>query len=132
MFNSAAQAWNHTFYWEGLSPRGGGEPAGKLADAVKASFGSVVQFVDAFTQVALATFGSGWAWLVQRQGGDLAVIGTSNAANPLVGVDRPLLTCDVWEHAYYIDYRNARASCIQAFWSIVDWRVVSSRRASMG
>jgi Fe-Mn family superoxide dismutase len=132
VFNNAAQAWNHKFYWEGLSPRGGGEPTGRLADAIKASFGGVAQFVDAFASVALGTFGSGWAWLVQREGGALAVISTSNADTPLVGSDRPLLTCDVWEHAYYIDYRNARATYVQAFWSVVDWRVVMSRMAPAG
>lgn len=132
VFNNAAQAWNHTFYWEGLSPQGGGEPTGRLSDAVKASFGSTVQLVDAFTRVALGTFGSGWAWLIQRDTGELAVVGTSNAATPLVGSDRLLLTCDVWEHAYYIDYRNARATYLQAFWSVVDWRVVASRMAASG
>jgi Fe-Mn family superoxide dismutase len=132
VFNNAAQVWNHTFYWEGLSPGGGGEPVGLLAKAVNASFGSFVQFVDEFTRVALGTFGSGWTWLVQRQGGELAVISTSNADTPLVGGDRPLLTCDVWEHAYYIDYRNARAAYVQAFGRVVDWRRVASRMASGG
>ena len=127
VFNNAAQVWNHTFYWDGLSPQGGGEPVGPLANAIEASFGGVGKFVDAFTQVALATFGSGWAWLVQREDGGLAVVSTSNAATPLTSHDRPLLTCDVWEHAYYIDYRNARPTYVAAFWKLVDWGVVASR-----
>jgi Fe-Mn family superoxide dismutase len=127
VFNNAAQAWNHAFYFEALTPPAGGQPDGRLLDAIKASFGGVEQLVEAFTGIALATFGSGWAWLVQRDTSELAVISTSNAATPIVGGDRPLLTCDVWEHAYYIDYRNARASYVEAFWKVVDWRVVASR-----
>jgi Fe-Mn family superoxide dismutase len=132
VFNNAAQVWNHTFYWDGLSPRGGGEPVGRLQDEIKASFGSFDKFVDAFTKVALGTFGSGWAWLVQSNDGGLAVVSTSNAATPLTSSNRPLLTCDVWEHAYYIDYRNARASYVEAFWKLVDWQVVASRLAVTG
>src|SRR3546814_2441922 len=108
MFNNAAQVWNHRFYWNCLSPNGGGEPSGKLADAINKAFGSFAQFKEQFTQTALTTFGSGWAWLVQRPDGSLALLSTSNAATPVTGPDQPLLTCDVWEHAYYIDYRNAR------------------------
>jgi Fe-Mn family superoxide dismutase len=129
VFNNAAQVWNHTFYWEGLSPRGGGEPKGRLADQIKASFGSFAHFVDEFTKTAVGTFGSGWAWLVQKEGGGLALVSTSNAATPLTGKDRPLLTCDVWEHAYYIDYRNARPSYVEAFWKLVDWEAVTARAA---
>ncbi|PIQ36859.1 MAG: superoxide dismutase [Fe], partial [Lysobacterales bacterium CG17_big_fil_post_rev_8_21_14_2_50_64_11] len=108
MFNNAAQVWNHSFYWNCLSPDGGGEPSGKLADAINKAFGSFDQFKEQFTQTAVTTFGSGWAWLVQRADGNLALVSTSNAATPLTGPDHALLTCDVWEHAYYIDYRNAR------------------------
>jgi Fe-Mn family superoxide dismutase len=127
VFNNAAQVWNHTFYWNGLSPKGGGEPTGRLADAIKASFGSFGQFVETFTKTAIGTFGSGWAWLVQRPDGTLAVVSTSNAATPLTTSDNPLLTCDVWEHAYYVDYRNARPAYVEAFWKLVDWNAVSSR-----
>ncbi|MBS0212968.1 MAG: superoxide dismutase [Fe] [Proteobacteria bacterium] len=121
MFNNAAQVWNHTFYWNSLSPNGGGEPKGKLADAIVKAFGSIAAFKEEFTKVATGTFGSGWAWLVQRADGSLAIVSTSNAATPLTGSDKPLLTCDVWEHAYYIDYRNARAKYIEAFWNLVNW-----------
>jgi Fe-Mn family superoxide dismutase len=127
MFNNAAQVWNHTFYWDGLSPKGGGEPTGRLAAAIKSSFGGFSQFVEAFTKTSVGTFGSGWGWLVQRPDGALAVVSTSNAATPLTGSDHPLLTCDVWEHAYYIDYRNARPAYVDAFWKLVDWNAVSAR-----
>ncbi|HEY2346444.1 MAG TPA: Fe-Mn family superoxide dismutase [Xanthomonadaceae bacterium] len=121
MFNNAAQIWNHTFYWNSLSPNGGGEPKGKLADAIVKAFGSFAAFKEEFTKVAIGTFGSGWAWLVQRGDGSLAIVSTSNAATPITGTDKPLLTCDVWEHAYYIDYRNARAKYVEAFWNLVNW-----------
>jgi Fe-Mn family superoxide dismutase len=127
MFNNAAQIWNHTFYWHSLSPKGGGEPKGRLADSIKSSFGSFGQFVDTFTKTAVGTFGSGWAWLVQRPDGTLGAVSTSNAATPLTGTDRPLLTCDVWEHAYYIDYRNARPKYVEAFWKLVNWEFVASQ-----
>jgi Fe-Mn family superoxide dismutase len=127
MFNNAAQVWNHTFYWNCLSPNGGGEPKGKLGDAINAAFGSFQAFKDQFTQTALTTFGSGWAWLVQRPGGSLALVSTSNAATPLTGSDTALLTCDVWEHAYYVDYRNARAKYVEAFWNLVNWDFVASQ-----
>ncbi len=129
MFNNAAQVWNHTFYWNCLKPNGGGEPTGKLADAINAAFGSFQQFKDQFTQTALTTFGSGWAWLVQRADGSLGLVSTSNAATPLTGTDRALLTCDVWEHAYYVDYRNARAKYVEAFWNLVNWEFVSAQMA---
>jgi len=129
MFNNAAQVWNHTFYWNCLSPTGGGEPTGKLADAIKAAFGSFQQFKDQFTQTCLTTFGSGWGWLVQRPDGMLALVSTSNAATPFTGNDRALLTCDVWEHAYYIDYRNARAKYVESFWNLVNWEHVASQMA---
>ena len=127
VFNNAAQVWNHTFYWNGLSPKGGGEPSGRLADGIKAAFGSFGQFVETFTKTAIGTFGSGWAWLVQRPDGTLAIVSTSNAATPLTTTDTPLLTCDVWEHAYYVDYRNARPAYVEAFWKLVDWSAVASR-----
>ncbi|MCZ8063888.1 superoxide dismutase [Silanimonas sp.] len=127
MFNNAAQVWNHTFYWNCLKPAGGGEPKGKLAEAINAAFGSFAAFKEQFTQTALTTFGSGWAWLVQRPDGTLALVSTSNAATPLTGNDTALLTCDVWEHAYYVDYRNARAKYVEAFWNLVNWDFVASQ-----
>ena len=127
MFNNAAQVWNHTFYWNCLKPAGGGEPKGKLAEAINAAFGSFSAFKEQFTQTALTTFGSGWAWLVQRPDGTLALVSTSNAATPLTGNDTALLTCDVWEHAYYVDYRNARAKYVEAFWNLVNWDFVASQ-----
>jgi len=127
MFNNAAQIWNHTFYWNSLAPKGGGEPSGKLADAIKKAFGGFAQFKDDFSKLAAGTFGSGWAWLVQRADGSLGIVSTSNAATPITGADRPLLTCDVWEHAYYIDYRNARAKYIEAFWNLANWDFAASQ-----
>lgn len=127
MFNNAAQVWNHTFYWNSLKPGGGGEPKGRLAEAINAAFGSFAAFKEQFTQTALTTFGSGWAWLVQRPDGTLALVSTSNAATPLTGSDTALLTCDVWEHAYYVDYRNARAKYVEAFWNLVNWDFVASQ-----
>lgn len=125
MFNNAAQVWNHSFYWNCLAPGGGGKPKGKLAEAINAAFGSFAAFKEQFTQTALTTFGSGWAWLVQRPDGSLALVSTSNAATPLTGSDTALLTCDVWEHAYYVDYRNARAKYVEAFWNLVNWDFVA-------
>lgn len=121
IFNNAAQVWNHTFYWNSLSPNGGGEPTGALADAINASFGSFANFKEEFTKCAVTTFGSGWAWLVKKADGSLALVSTSNAGCPLTDGHKPLLTCDVWEHAYYIDFRNARPAYLQAFWSLVNW-----------
>lgn len=129
LFNNAAQVWNHTFYWNCLKPNGGGEPIGKLGDAIAKSFGSFAAFKEQFTQTAITTFGSGWAWLVQKPDGSLALVSTSNAACPLTGPDRALLTCDVWEHAYYVDYRNARAKYVEAFWALVNWDFVQSNMA---
>ena len=126
MFNNAAQVWNHTFYWNCLSPNGGGEPSGKLADAINAAFGDFAKFKEQFSDTAVKTFGSGWGWLVQRTDGSLALASTPNAATPLTGDDTPLLTCDVWEHAYYIDYRNARPKYVEAFWNLVNWDFVAS------
>ena len=121
IFNNAAQIWNHTFYWNSLSPNGGGEPTGAIADAINASFGNFEEFKQKFTQTAVTTFGSGWAWLVKKPDGSLALESTSNAATPLTGDSTPLITCDVWEHAYYIDYRNARPTYLEAFWALVNW-----------
>jgi Fe-Mn family superoxide dismutase len=129
MFNNAAQIWNHTFYWNSLSPKGGGEPSGKLADAIKKAFGGFAQFKEEFSKTAIGTFGSGWGWLVQRADGSLGLVSTSNAATPITGSDRPLLTCDVWEHAYYIDYRNARPKYVEAFWNLVNWEFAASQMA---
>ncbi|MCC7096511.1 MAG: superoxide dismutase [Fe] [Thermomonas sp.] len=127
MFNNAAQVWNHSFYWNCLSPTGGGEPAGTLRDAIDAAFGSFAKFKEEFTKTAVGTFGSGWAWLVQRPDGALALVSTPNAATPLTGEDTPLLTCDVWEHAYYIDYRNARPKYLEAFWNLVNWEFAAAQ-----
>ena len=129
VFNNAAQTWNHTFYWNSMKPNGGGEPTGKLADAITKAFGSFAAFKEQFTATAIGTFGSGWAWLVQRPDGSLALVSTPNAATPLTGTDTALLTCDVWEHAYYIDYRNARAKYVEAFWNLVNWDFVADRLA---
>lgn len=126
IFNNAAQVWNHTFYWNGLKPNSNGRPDGLMADAINAKWGSFEEFKKAFTQCALDTFGSGWAWLVKRKDGSLDLVSTSNAATPLAGDAKPLLTCDVWEHAYYIDYRNARAEYIEKFWNIVNWSFVET------
>lgn len=125
IFNNAAQVWNHTFYWHCLSPKGGGAPTGALAEAINLSFGSLAAFKEKFAATAVGTFGSGWAWLVKNPDGTLAIESTSNAANPMTTGKKPLLTCDVWEHAYYIDYRNARATYVEAFWKIVNWAFVA-------
>jgi len=127
LFNNAAQVWNHTFYWNCLKPNGGGAPTGKLAEAIDDAFGSFDAFKAEFSKTAIGTFGSGWAWLVQRADGSLALVSTSNAATPLTGTDKPLLTCDVWEHAYYVDYRNARPKYVEAFWNLVNWDFVSAQ-----
>lgn len=129
IFNNAAQVWNHTFYWEGLKPGGGGEPSGALAEAIKKNFGSFSEFRQKFSEAAVGCFGSGWAWLVKKTDGSLAIEKTSNAANPMTSGMKPLLTCDVWEHAYYIDYRNARASYVEHFWSLVNWDFVAKNLA---
>lgn len=127
IFNNAAQVWNHTFYWHCLSPKGGDEPTGKLADAINKTFGSFAAFKEQFTQAAISTFGSGWAWLVADAQGQLKITSTSNAATPMTQGLNALLTCDVWEHAYYIDYRNARPNYVTAFWNLVNWEFVSEQ-----
>ena len=129
MFNNAAQVWNHSFYWNCLSPNGGGEPTGALADAINAAFGSFAEFKEKFSTSAATNFGSGWTWLVKNADGSVALVNTSNAATPLTGDQKPLLTCDVWEHAYYIDYRNARPKYVEAFWNLVNWEFVAANFA---
>ena len=127
IFNNAAQVWNHTFYWHCLDPQGGGEPKGSLADAIVAKWGSLAAFREAFTKTAVSTFGSGWAWLVKDTHGMLDLLSTSNAGTPMTEGKQALLTCDVWEHAYYIDYRNARPKYVEAFWKLVNWKFVTQQ-----
>lgn len=129
VFNNAAQVWNHTFYWHCLSPQGGGEPQGKLAAAINQAFGSFTAFREQFSDAAVKNFGAGWTWLVKKPDGSLAIVNTSNAATPLTGEDKPLLTVDVWEHAYYIDYRNARPAYLENFWALVNWTFVEENLA---
>ncbi|NLF44446.1 MAG: superoxide dismutase [Fe] [Syntrophomonadaceae bacterium] len=126
IFNNAAQVFNHTFYWNCLAPQAGGEPTGKLAEAINEAFGSFAQFKEKFSATAVGTFGSGWAWLVKNAAGKLEIISTSNAGTPMTEGKTALLTCDVWEHAYYIDYRNARAGYVDKFWDLVNWDFVAS------
>ncbi|HEX7387116.1 MAG TPA: Fe-Mn family superoxide dismutase [Castellaniella sp.] len=121
VFNNAAQVWNHTFYWNSLSPNGGGEPSGALRKALEAKWGGVDAFKAEFSKQAGANFGSGWTWLVKKSDGSLAIVNTSNAGTVVNTNDKALLTCDVWEHAYYIDYRNARPSYLEHFWHLVNW-----------
>ncbi|KGE51868.1 Fe-Mn family superoxide dismutase [Xanthomonas axonopodis pv. vasculorum] len=127
LFHLAAQVWNHNFYWQCLRPRAGGEPLGRLGDGIANSFGDFVHFKQEFTRVGLTSFGSGWVWLVQRPDGALAVVATPNASTPLTGPDIPLLACDIWEHAYYLDYQQDRARYLEAFWKLVNWDFVASR-----
>ncbi|MEZ5738783.1 MAG: superoxide dismutase [Fe] [Burkholderiaceae bacterium] len=126
IFNNAAQVWNHTFYWNSLSPKGGGEPSGKLADGINKAWGSVAAFQEAFNKSAAGNFGSGWTWLVQKSDGSLAIVNTSNAGTPLTTGDTALLTCDVWEHAYYIDHRNSRPNYLAGFWKLANWSFAAS------
>jgi Fe-Mn family superoxide dismutase len=121
VFNNAAQVWNHTFFWNCLSPKGGGKPAGALAAAIDKKWSSFDAFKDAFSKSAVGNFGSGWTWLVKKGDGSVDIVNTSNAATPLTGADTPVLTLDVWEHAYYIDYRNRRPDFVAAFWNLVHW-----------
>ena len=130
IFNNAAQVWNHTFYWHCLAPNAGGEPTGALAQAINAKWGSFEEFKKAFNQVAISTFGSGWAWLVKPPQGELDLVSTSNAATPLASDKTALLTCDVWEHAYYIDYRNSRPNYMDNFWKLVNWNFVAQNFAA--
>lgn len=125
IFNNAAQVWNHTFYWNCMSPKGGKAPDGELASAIDKTFGSFDKFKEQFTKTAVSTFGSGWAWLVKNGNGSLEVVSTSNAQTPMTAKQKALLTCDVWEHAYYIDYRNARPKYVEKFWELVNWEFVA-------
>jgi len=127
IFNNAAQVWNHTFYWNCMRPQGGGQPTGELLEAIHQAFGSFEAFKEAFSKCAVTTFGSGWAWLVKKADGSLALVSTSNAACPLTEGHTPLLTCDVWEHAYYIDYRNLRPKYVEEFWHLVNWDFVDQQ-----
>ncbi|MES2740960.1 MAG: superoxide dismutase [Fe] [Pseudomonadota bacterium] len=129
VFNNAAQVWNHTFYWHCMKPNGGGAPSGATADAINAKWGSFDKFKEEFTKSSLANFGSGWTWLVKKADGSVDIVNTSNAGTPLTTGDKPLLTCDVWEHAYYIDYRNARAKYVETFWGLVNWDFVAQNFA---
>ncbi|RMH32826.1 MAG: superoxide dismutase [Nitrospirae bacterium] len=128
IFNNAAQVWNHTFYWNSLSPSGGDKPAKRVLDALVRDFGSFEAFKEAFSKAAVSLFGSGWVWLVQ-DGNRLDIVSTQNAGNPLTDGKKPLLTCDVWEHAYYIDYRNERARYVENFWKMANWAWVERHLA---
>jgi Fe-Mn family superoxide dismutase len=121
LFNNAGQHFNHCFYWNCMKPRGGGDPGGKLADAIRKAFGDIAAFKKKFSDAATTHFGSGWAWLVQKADGSLEVFATHDGDNPVAHGSKPLMTCDVWEHAYYIDYRNARARYVEAWWNLVNW-----------
>ncbi len=127
IFNNGAQVWNHTFYWNCLSPNGGGEPTGSLLDAIVRDFGSFEEFKKQFTTAAATLFGSGWAWLCTDDNGKLSIVQESNAGNPMRRDLEPLLTCDVWEHSYYLDKQNRRPDYIADFWKLVDWEAVSER-----
>ena len=127
LFNNAAQVWNHTFYWNNLKPAGGGEPTGALADAINKTFGSFAAFKEKFSASAVGNFGSGWTWLVRNKDGTIEITNTSNAGCPLTEGKKPLLTVDVWEHAYYVDFRNLRAKYVETFWNYVNWDFVASQ-----
>jgi Fe-Mn family superoxide dismutase len=127
IFNNGAQVWNHTFYWNCMKPKGGGEPGGALNDAILKNFGSFGEFKEKFSNAAATLFGSGWAWLVKKQDGTLEITQESNAGNPLRTGAVPLLTCDVWEHAYYLDKQNMRPNYVADFWQLVDWDAVAGR-----
>jgi superoxide dismutase, Fe-Mn family len=129
IFNNAAQIWNHTFYWNSLAPATGGKPAGALAAAIDAKYGSFDAFKEAFNKSALGNFGSGWTWLVKKADGTVDIVNTTNAATPLTTTDTPLLTCDVWEHAYYIDYRNSRANYLGGWWALANWEFAAKNFA---
>ena len=131
VYNNAAQVWNHTFFWSCMKPAGGGEPTGALADAINKAFGSFAEFKDAFTKSAIGNFGSSWTWLVKKADGSLAIVNTSNAGCPLTEAGTtPLLTVDLWEHAYYIDFRNLRPKYMETFWTLVNWEFVAKNLAA--
>jgi len=127
VFNNGAQVGNHTFYWHCMKPRGGGEPTGALAEVIQKNFGSFGDFKEKFSSAAATLFGSGWTWLIKKDNGSLEIVQESNAGNPLKNGATPLLTCDVWEHAYYLDKQNARPEYIADFWKLVDWNAVAGR-----
>ncbi len=127
IFNNGAQVWNHTFFFNSLAPDAGGEPSGTLADAIKKDFGSFAEFKEKFSKAAVTLFGSGWAWLVKNGEGKLEIVQEPNAGNPLRKGLTPVLTCDVWEHAYYLDYQNRRPDFVESFWKLVDWKTVGAR-----
>lgn len=129
IFNNAAQVWNHTFYWNCMTPNSTGMPSGPLAVAIDAQYGSLDNFKEEFGKSCTSNFGSGWTWLVKKADGTIAIVNTSNAATPLTNGDKPLLTCDVWEHAYYIDFRNARPKYVETFWKLVNWKFVADNFA---
>ena len=129
VFNNAAQIWNHTFYWSCLSPNGGGEPTGAVADAINKAFGSFADFQEKFNDKAVNNFGSSWTWLVKNADGSLEIVNTSNAGTPMTSGQTALLTVDLWEHAYYIDFRNARPKYLDAFWNLVNWDYVAKNLA---
>jgi superoxide dismutase, Fe-Mn family len=125
VFNNAAQVWNHTFFWNCLAPKGGGAPTGKVAELINQKWGSFDKFKDEFAKAAVGNFGSGWTWLIQNKQGEVELFNTSNAQTPMTSGHNALLTLDVWEHAYYIDYRNSRPNFINAFWNLVNWDFVN-------
>jgi Fe-Mn family superoxide dismutase len=125
VFNNAAQVWNHTFYWDGMAPNAGGEPTGKIAELINGKFGSFDMFKEAFSKAAVTNFGSGWTWLVKDNNGEIDILNTDDADTAMKEGKSALLTLDVWEHAYYIDYRNARPKYIEAFWNLVNWEFVN-------
>ena len=129
IFNNSAQVWNHSFFWNCLSPQGGGSPSGALAEAISKKWGSFDAFKEAFVKSAVGNFGSGWTWLVKKADGSLDIVNTSNAATPLTSSDKALLTLDVWEHAYYIDYRNRRPDFATAFWNLANWEFAAKNFA---
>ena len=129
IFNNAAQVWNHTCYWNSMSPNGGGEPSGALADAINKAFGSFDEFKAQFSARAAGNFGSGWTWLVKNTDGSVEIVNTTGAGNPMTDGKSPILTCDVWEHAYYIDYRNARPAYVAAWWNLVNWESAAAALA---
>ncbi len=129
IFNNSAQVWNHTFFWHCMAPNAGGAPTGPVADAINTKWGSFDKFKEEFSKSAVGNFGSGWTWLVKKADGSVDIVNTSNAATPLTTENKPLLTVDVWEHAYYIDYRNARPKFVESWWNLVNWEFVNQNFA---
>jgi len=129
VFNNSAQVWNHTFFWNCMTPNGGGAPTGPVADAINAKWGSFDKFKEEFQKSAVSNFGSGWTWLVKKPDGTVDIVNTSNAGTPLTTENKALLTVDVWEHAYYIDYRNARPKFVESWWNLVNWDFVNQNLA---